>query len=157
MRAYLCTLNVNAFFYYYHLKYPVYDPNPKQNVVLIQEEIMKNGPVEATYWVFSDFVHLVHHFFFLCCCCYCLFILCSIFLVFQKSYINGVYKRTPGSTFLGGHAVKIIGWGVDEETRIPYWLVVNSWGTSWGSSGLFKIRRGTNECGIESEVVAGLP
>lgn len=123
----------------------MYDSDPKQNVALIQEEIMKNGPVEATYWVFSDFVKKT----------ICLLI--TFTLLFQKSYINGVYSRTTGSTFLGGHAVKIIGWGVDEETRIPYWLVVNSWGTSWGSSGLFKIRRGTNECGIENEIVAGLP
>lgn len=28
---------------------------------------------------------------------------------------------------LGGHAVKIVGWGVLEG--VPYWLVANSWNT----------------------------
>lgn len=49
----------------------------------------------------------------------------------------------------------MIGWGVDNGT--PYWLVVNSWNTDWGDKGLFKILRGKDECGIESEVTAGLP
>lgn len=39
------------------LKYPIYDPDSDKNVALIQQEIMENGPVEATYWVFSDFVN----------------------------------------------------------------------------------------------------
>ena len=32
-------------------------------------------------------------------------------------------------------------------------LAANSWGTEWGDSGFFKIRRGSNECSIESQVV----
>lgn len=31
----------------------------------------------------------------------------------------GVYKRTPGARYTGGHAVKAIGWGI--ENGIPYW------------------------------------
>ena len=57
--------------------------------------------------------------------------------------------------FLGGHAVKIIGWGVEDGT--PYWLVANQWNESWGDKGLFKILRGNNECGFEEDVVAGVP
>ena len=33
--------------------------------------------------------------------------------------------------------------------------VVNSWNQYWGVNGTFNIVRGTNECGIESDVVAG--
>jgi len=33
-----------------------------------------------------------------------------------------------------GHAVKIIGWGVEKGT--PYWLVANSWNTDWGDNGM---------------------
>jgi len=49
--------------------------------------------------------------------------------------------------------VKMIGWGV--EGGVKYWLVANSWNTDWGDNGYFKIIRGIDECGIESELVAG--
>ena len=52
---------------------------------------------------------------------------------------------------LGGHAIKIIGWGTEDNT--DYWLVNNSWNSDWGDHGTFKILRGVNECGIEGEVV----
>ena len=49
---------------------------------------------------------------------------------------------------LGGHAVKIIGWGID------HWIVVNSWNDSWGDKGTFRIAFGN--CGIDSDCTAGL-
>jgi len=87
---------------------------------------MTNGPVEAAFSVYADFL----------------------------VYKTGVYKHTSGS-MLGGHAVKILGWGVEDST--PYWLVVNSWNEDWGDMGFFKILRGKDECGIESGIVAGEP
>jgi Papain family cysteine protease len=33
-------------------------------------------------------------------------------------------------------------------------LAVNSWGTGWGERGMFRIRRGSNECEIEEFVLA---
>ena len=57
--------------------------------------------------------------------------------------------------------MKIIGWGEEpgNETTpaLDYWLVVNAWSEEWGDGGLFKIRRGNNECGIEEKVAAGEP
>ena len=47
----------------------------------------------------------------------------------------------------------MIGWGV--EDNVPYWLITNSWGPGWGINGHFKIIRGQDECGIESQVTAG--
>ena len=66
----------------------------------------------------------------------------------------GVYQYDGESDYLGGHAVKVIGWGTTEG-GCNYWLVVNSWGPDWGEGGLFRIKRGINEVGIESYVVSG--
>jgi tripeptidyl-peptidase I len=67
------------------------------------------------------------------------------------TYKTGVYVRSKGAKVLGGHAVTAVGWGV--EDGIKYWLVKNSWSDYWGEAGFFKIRRGTNECGIEGQAV----
>lgn len=67
-------------------------------------------------------------------------------------YTGGVYQHVSGK-YLGGHAVKMVGWGVDNGT--PYWTCTNSWNDSWGEKGTFRILRGSNEVGIEGSVVAG--
>lgn len=72
---------------------------------------MTNGPVEVLFYVYEDFY----------------------------SYKSGVYKHVTGDD-LGGHAVKLLGWGV--ENGEPYWLCANSWGTGFGENGFFKILRG---------------
>lgn len=69
-----------------------------------------------------------------------------------EAYSSGVYQHVTGK-YLGGHAIKMIGWGVDNGT--PYWICVNSWNSYWGEQGTFRILRGSNECGIEGSVVAG--
>jgi len=98
-----------------------------QNVTAIQTEILTNGPVEATFQVYEDFY----------------------------SYNTGVYQHRTGG-YVGGHAIKILGWGVMNNQ--DYWLVANSWSQAWaGYGGFFLILRGVNECGIEAGVVAGLP
>jgi uncharacterized repeat protein (TIGR02543 family) len=60
-------------------------------------------------------------------------------------YTEGVYRHTSGQ-LRGGHAVTIVGYD-DEE---GYWIAKNSWGTSWGENGWFKIAYG--ECGIDDYV-----
>ncbi|XP_068972753.1 tubulointerstitial nephritis antigen-like [Bombus flavifrons] len=100
----------------------------------IMYEILTSGPVQATMKVYQDFF----------------------------SYESGIYKHTATTEHyaFGYHSVRIIGWGEDTSAHrhrnlpIKYWLVVNSWGQQWGESGLFRIQRGTNECDIESFVVA---
>ena len=41
-----------------------------------------------------------------------------------------MYQHVSGGA-LGGHAVRLLGWGVEEGT--PYWLVANSWNYDWGN------------------------
>jgi cathepsin B len=92
----------------------------------IMQEIFDNGPVETAFTVYEDFL----------------------------AYKTGVYKHSTGSA-LGGHAVKFLGWGV--ENGVKYWLVANSWNPTWGDNGFFKIVKGVNNCGIENEVNFGTP
>lgn len=61
------------------------------------------------------------------------------------SYTGGIYQKTPGATFEGGHAVSVVGY--DTSGPINYWIVKNSWGENWGESGYFRIAFG--ECDIE--------
>lgn len=93
----------------------------------IMAELYKNGPAEMSFDVYEDFAH----------------------------YKSGVYKHVTGG-YMGGHAVKLIGWGTTAEGE-DYWLIANQWNRSWGDDGYFMIRRGTNECGIEEDVTAGMP
>ena len=46
------------------------------------------------------------------------------------------------------HAILVVGYGT--ENGVDFWLIKNSWGTTWGNAGQMKIRRGRNECGIGS-------
>ena len=92
----------------------------------IKAEIVNNGSVQAGMSVFEDLL----------------------------VYKSGVYQHLEGN-FIGGHAVKIIGYGI--EKGVKYWLIANSWNDTWGENGFFKILRGEDHCGIENGVVAGLP
>ncbi|KAJ6234023.1 tubulointerstitial nephritis antigen-like 1 [Anaeramoeba flamelloides] len=81
---------------------------------------------------------------------------CSTMEVYADflQYKGGIYKHTTGE-LLGGHAITTVGWGVENDQA--YWIVQNSWGTTWGEDGFFRIVRGTNDCQIENFVIAGTP
>ncbi|XP_059471159.1 uncharacterized peptidase C1-like protein F26E4.3 isoform X2 [Neocloeon triangulifer] len=106
---------------------PAYRIKSEQDIM---HEIFESGPVQATM--------AVHHEFFM--------------------YQRGVYQASrPNLKIEGYHSVRIIGWGEEPSYNGPpvkYWLAMNSWGTEWGEDGLFRIRRGTNECEIEDFVLA---
>jgi len=84
-------------------------------------ELLANGPIVAAFDVYEDFY----------------------------KYKGGIYQYTGGE-LVGGHAVRIVGYGV--EKGVPYWTVANSWDYYWGESGYFRIIRGTNDCGFEDEI-----
>ena len=95
---------------------------------------MERGPVAGTFLVFSDY---------------------NEFLQTK----DGVYHRSKDAVKLGAHVIRIIGWGT--ENNEDYWLIANSYGKSIGGKdlpgkGLFKIRRGNNECNLEQTVMAGI-
>ncbi|XP_078588019.1 dipeptidyl peptidase 1-like isoform X1 [Branchiostoma floridae x Branchiostoma japonicum] len=104
------------------------------NEELMQLELVKNGPMAVAFEVYSDFMH----------------------------YKGGVYEHTglsdPFNPFeITNHAVLLVGYGRDPETGAKFWTVKNSWGEKWGEEGFFRIRRGTDECAIESIAVAADP
>ncbi|XP_050424198.1 cathepsin B-like cysteine proteinase 4 [Adelges cooleyi] len=68
------------------------------------------------------------------------------------TYKKGIYQHVTGK-YVGLLTVKIIGWGI--YRGVPYWLAANSWGTSWGENGFFKIIRNENECLIEDYLTFG--
>lgn len=77
-------------------------------------------------------------------------------------YREGIYHHTglaePFNPFeLTNHAVLLVGYGRCQKTGQKYWIVKNSWGTGWGEDGYFRIRRGSDECAIESIAVAANP
>jgi len=70
-----------------------------------------------------------------------------------QSYSSGILTGTLCGTTLD-HGVLIVGYG--EESGQKYWLVKNSWGTTWGDAGYVKIARTESSsddgvCGIAME------
>lgn len=65
------------------------------------------------------------------------------------NYRSGIYYEPYCSQTHTNHAVLVVGYGVEEGQ--DYWLVKNSWGTSFGDEGYIKMSRNRgNNCGIAS-------
>jgi len=65
-------------------------------------------------------------------------------------YKSGTYYESACSSSRLDHGVLAIGYGSD--TTGDYFLVKNSWGTSWGIAGYIQMARGrSNNCGIATQ------
>ena len=69
-----------------------------------------------------------------------------------RFYKGGVYTDHQCGNELD-HGVLIIGYGNDKQSGLDYWLVKNSWSSSWGENGYIRILRNYAEspsglCGI---------
>jgi len=61
-----------------------------------------------------------------------------------QSYRSGVFNGPCGKNL--NHAILAV--GVNSAGATPYWIVKNSWGTTWGSQGYIMMAKGKNLCGI---------
>jgi C1A family cysteine protease len=64
-----------------------------------------------------------------------------------QHYSGGVFSGPCGTQI--NHAILAVGY------TSSYWIVKNSWGTSWGSSGYIYMKRGSNLCGVLSNLAWG--
>jgi C1A family cysteine protease len=70
-------------------------------------------------------------------------------------YSSGVFNPSEDECAhhsLGSHAMIFVGYG--EMNGETYWLIKNSWATSYGDSGYLKMKRGVNSCGLANAVFA---
>ncbi|XP_072899465.1 dipeptidyl peptidase 1 [Hemitrygon akajei] len=129
-----CTMKRSCYHYYTSQYYYVGGFYGACNEAVMKLELVKNGPVSVAFEVHIDFLH----------------------------YHGGIYHHSglydPFNPFeLTNHAVLLVGYGTDSQTKENYWIVKNSWGANWGEDGYFRILRGTDECAIESIAIAATP
>ena len=91
------------------------------SVEQIKNAVLLKGPLITTMDVYSDFY----------------------------SYRSGIYNKTASATYAGRHLISIVGYGVD-ATGNTYWICKNSWDSSWGESGFFRIYAGVTMIGYET-------
>ena len=65
-------------------------------------------------------------------------------------YSSGIYNEPSCSSQYLDHAVGCVGYG--KEGLLSYWIIRNSWGTSWGENGYIRmIKDMNNQCGEATE------
>ncbi len=62
------------------------------------------------------------------------------------AYYQGGILDVPNCGNTPTHAVLLVGYGT--ENGKDFWILKNSWGSSWGEGGYLRLARGKNMCGI---------
>mmetsp|Transcript_20444 Transcript_20444/g.41248 ORF Transcript_20444/g.41248 Transcript_20444/m.41248 type:complete len:352 (-) Transcript_20444:105-1160(-) len=100
----------------------------EERVVMIKKEIYTRGPVAATINAGP-----------------------------LRNFMGGEILDDEDAGKVPNHIVSIVGYGKDEESGKPYWIIRNSWGTYWAENGFAKIAMGKNMLGIEDGVAWATP
>lgn len=104
---------------------------------VIKADVMANGPLPVVFFVMGDFIDCMKS---------------SSTRPFQATKDIYICNTEDQANIEGGHAVVIVGWGVEpgpiqatlpggkqaQLTNVPYWIIRNSWGTTWNGDGHFK-------------------
>jgi len=110
------------------------------SVPFIKTHLMQFGAVIGGFVVYANFIHADNT--------------NGIFSSTKGIYIHSVNyvtdKTINRDDILGGHAISIVGWGVEKDVtavinnntyvypKVEYWVCRNSWSANWGEKGYFK-------------------
>lgn len=110
-------------------------------VDILKKHIYLQGPIIGTFIVLKNFINPIHT-----------QLNGGVYLenhdYQQDGTVQFIDDPDYSLMFEGGHSVSVMGWGVAKNilvdnngTRkdVPYWHVRNSWDTTWGDNGYFKM------------------
>jgi len=107
----------------------------------IKEELWLRGPVVGCYKILQDFVVREKWY-------------------KGKSGLIYMNDRKKNYKSLGYHAVVIMGWGeevMEDGSKLPYWIVKNSWGDHYADNGYFKYAMYNKEKDINTDINLDVP
>ena len=91
----------------------------------LKRDIYENGPIMVGLTMYEDFMN----------------------------YEAGLYRHVTGE-YVGGHAMKMLGWGYDDTYGL-YWELQNQWTEDWGEGGFVRVVH--KEIGIDSVGISCMP
>ena len=96
-----------------------YQENFYNIVLLMMDQLFNEGPITAGFYIYEDF---------------------DIFSKTISKCKNDIYSYDGISSFKGGHAIAIVGYGLLNNKF--FWLIQNSWGDKWCDNGFIKMEIG---------------